>query len=157
MVVHKSIYDYKNFKYLDDSVDYPTSKMIDEMDAYWMWAANEVKLNSYMTIAPFMHDAKILNIDRKGDVLTLKLKSYHDNVDIIKLVFKGVRDYRTYKTNEKGKLTRKDVPFWCFAYDDIVVGDRIQYTFAAWQLDWRCQTSYICGMIDCESMEATIE
>jgi len=157
MVVHNNIYKYKNFKYLDlDATDVPDEKSMAEMKAYWAWVENENQLHSYMLGAMLLHDAYFKGIIRRGDELIIKLEDYKDG-GRFSLVFHGVKDYRTYKTSDKGKLTRKDVSFWQFAYDDIIIGDRLQYTFVGWQRDWRCQRSYICGIIECDSLEVVNE
>ncbi len=152
MKVLNNINDYPNLNFRDDT---PTEETIANINKYWDELKKESRFSSYLKACPYLHDAYIKKIKYDKDV-EIFFETYKDGKPFT-LTFYGVKDFRTYKTSEKGKLTRKKVDFDIFGYDSIFIeNDSIQYVFAFWQKDWRRQRSHNVCMILCDAISFKI-
>jgi len=148
MKVLNNINDYHNINLREAP---HINKALADMNKYWDELKKEPRFSSYIKACPYLHDAYIKNI-KYGKDIEIFFETYKDGKPFV-LKFYGVKDFRTYKTNEKGKLTRKKVDFDIFGYDNIFIeNDLIQYTFLFWQKDWRRQKTHNVCMILCDAI-----
>ena len=145
MKVLNNIIHYPNLNFRDDVP-------IEELKKYWDDLKKESRFHDYLNACPYLHDAFIKKIKHSDGNIEIFFKTYEEGKPFI-LKFYGVKDFRTYKTNEKGKLTRKNVNFDIFGYDSIFIeNDLIQYIFAFWPKDWRRQRTHNVCMILCDAI-----
>lgn len=135
MIMHNNLYKYRGLASLKDDDDFKEFDY-EAQKQYWKEIEAEPRFADYFKAAQHLHDADILSVGRIGDTLEFYFSYWDDDkyaVDFMTLQFNGVKDYRSYKTNNKGQMNRKVLKPRQYHFDDIVIEDGlIRLVFTAW-------------------------